>query len=560
MVTAVSGGVATITYALPTSCISTADFTVNALPAAISGPSQVCATEGITLTDATAGGTWSSSDITIATIGGTSGVVSGLMAGTVDITYTLPTTCMITTNLTVNALPIVHNVTGGGSYCFSGTGVNIGMDNSEVGNTYKLYHGASLMATQPGTAGTVNFGSLVTAGVYTAVATSSAGCNSDMAGSATVVVIPLVTPGITIGAAPNDTVCAGTSSTFTATPVNGGTTPTYVWRVNGTIVGSTSTTHTYTPVDGDVVSVVMTSNETCPSPATAAASQAMVVVSNETPTVSITAHSGLTTLATGDSVCQGTVVAYSASSTFGGTSPVYTWYKNGTSTGSTGTTHTYVPIIGDVITAKLNSNYRCPITNNVSSNVMAIHVDSVYVPIALFTVIPGVDIDPGTAVTIVATVTSAGPAPLFQWIKNTTPISGATSATFTSTTLANGDSISCRVVGTGGCSFYTFNCVKMRVTNGVARAFANEADITLSPNPNNGAFTLNGTLATANDAEVTLEITDMVGHVVYESKVAAHGGKLNAHVQTDNSLASGMYMLSVRSGNESKMFRFVIKQ
>jgi uncharacterized protein (TIGR02145 family) len=68
--------------------------------------------------------------------------------------------------------------------------------------------------------------------------------------------------GISIAASTNP-FCPGNSVTFTATPVNGGTTPAYQWKVNGANAGTNNTTYTYNPASGDLVSCVMTSNLAC---------------------------------------------------------------------------------------------------------------------------------------------------------------------------------------------------------------------------------------------------------------------------------------------------------
>ena len=54
--------------------------------------------------------------------------------------------------------------------------------------------------------------------------------------------------------------CAGSSLTFTATPTNGGTAPTYQWKVNGNNVGTGSTYTTSALTNGQIVTCVMTSN------------------------------------------------------------------------------------------------------------------------------------------------------------------------------------------------------------------------------------------------------------------------------------------------------------
>ena len=116
VVTGVTGGGATITYKLSTGCIATIPVVVNPLPAAIGGPASVCMGSSIGLNDATTGGSWSSSNTSIASIGSTTGSVIGVTAGAATITYTLATGCLITTPITVVALPDAP-ITSSLDYC-----------------------------------------------------------------------------------------------------------------------------------------------------------------------------------------------------------------------------------------------------------------------------------------------------------------------------------------------------------------------------------------------------------------------------------------------------------
>ncbi len=216
IVTGIIPGTTTITYTLPTGCSKTRVITVNAVPSPIAGPSSVCQGSNITMTDVSAGGSWSASPSTVATIGATSGIVTGVSGGITTVTYTIASGCYVTTTVTVNSLPTLWTVSTGGSYCFGGAGVHVSLSSSTVGITYQLYVGGVPTGSPlSGTGGLLDFGLQTTAGTYTVVATNSVtGCSRTMSGSATITVNPLPAP---VGGP--SAVCVGATITLTdATP------------------------------------------------------------------------------------------------------------------------------------------------------------------------------------------------------------------------------------------------------------------------------------------------------------------------------------------------------
>ncbi len=183
--------------------------------------------------------------------------------------------------------PAVFNVTGGGAYCSGGTGMPVGLNGSETGVLYQLYIGDTtpVGSPQPGTGGSISFGSQVLAGSYSVTGTRTAGgCSTDMSGTAVITINPLLPVSVSIASSANP-VSAGTSVTFTATPVNGGVSPAYAWYKNASLVyGETGSLYTYQPADGDQVYVELTSDAACVSgnPATSNTVTMTVIPLNQT--------------------------------------------------------------------------------------------------------------------------------------------------------------------------------------------------------------------------------------------------------------------------------------
>lgn len=107
----------------------------------------------------------------------------------------------------------------------------------------------------------------------------------------------LVTPSVALSVNDSD-ICYGTQVDFTATPTNGGITPSYVWKVNNINSGSGSSFSSSTLVEGDVIEVEMTSSDACASPNPVNSSTISMTV-NTLPN-SPGSISGLTTVTAGD--------------------------------------------------------------------------------------------------------------------------------------------------------------------------------------------------------------------------------------------------------------------
>jgi hypothetical protein len=117
---------------------------------------------------------------------------------------------------------------------------------------------------------------------YSVRVTNSAGCSATSP-TVTVTVNPSVTASVSISSNISGPVSPSTSIIFTATPVNGGTSPVYTWKLNGTTVGTNSPTYTASSwTSGDVVQCIMASNAPCVSGSPATSNSITVSVSSIT--------------------------------------------------------------------------------------------------------------------------------------------------------------------------------------------------------------------------------------------------------------------------------------
>ncbi|MCX6287268.1 MAG: hypothetical protein NTY96_09140 [Bacteroidetes bacterium] len=157
-------------------------------------------------------------------------------------------------------------------------------------------------------------------------------------------------------------ICSGTTVTFTATPVNPGSSPVYQWKLNGSNTGINSSTYSYIPVNSDHVSCTLTSSISACITNNPATSNTVTMTVNPNFPVSVSIS------ALPNPFCAGTAVNYTATPVNGGSTPHNQWKVNGSNAGTDSPNFSYSPQAGDSIRCVLTSNLACVTNNPASSN------------------------------------------------------------------------------------------------------------------------------------------------------------------------------------------------
>ncbi len=453
----------TITYyvtqvSVPEGCESPAtaiNVTVNAAPSVptVTTPLNLCENSTASFLVATGTSGFTLRWYTVAT-GGTSapGIIPSTSAPGNTPYYVSQvnpsTTCesgRATLNVVVNALPVAPVVTSPVTYCLSQTASNLSANATAlVGHTLKWYASAT-GGVGSTTAITPTTNIVGAKDYYVSQVNTSTGCEG---ARAAITVNTNPQPTVVLSAS-TTSVCSSTSITYTASPSNGGATPSYRWYKNNVLVSGPSTTPTYSvtnAADADNIYVQMTAT-TCGN---------AVVNSNHIilTSVDVTPYIAITPSVT--NICAGSPVTFTSVINNGGNSPAYRWFINGAvQTGETASTFTTSSIPNNgVVTAELTSslNTSCITAGQnpkLSSGVSITHKTAT-----------GISVHPvSTSKCIGAqaqfSVAAVGTGVLtYQWNFNGTPISGNASATTSVLTINNvgaGNVGSYTVSVTGGC-------------------------------------------------------------------------------------------------------------
>lgn len=185
-----------------------------------------------------------------------------------------------------------------------------------------------------------------------------------------VLVLPVVTPAVTVTSSHGNVFCEGSNVTFTAAVTHGGTVPSFRWKKNNVNVGGNSDTYTDNALaDGDTIVCEITSNERCITATTVVSDELIVrTTPMATPAVTISANPGVR-------ITEGTQVQFTATGVHGGTAPVYGWFKNNQSVGTNAAQYSTTDLKdGDVIYVVMNSNAECVTSAAAESNKLIIEI------------------------------------------------------------------------------------------------------------------------------------------------------------------------------------------
>ena len=332
----------------------------------------------------------------------------------------------------------------------------------------------------------INFRSIAAAAASSFVFALAA-CGGGGGGSAGDSAAPTVEkPAITAPPA-SQTVEAGKTATFTVT-ATGGETLAYQWKKNGTDVsGATTSTYT-TPVtaiadNGSKYSVAVTN-----SAGTTTSSEATLTVT--APAVVVATKPVITTHPAAQTVVTGTTASFSVSAS--GTVPFsYQWKKDGKDiAGATSSSYT-TPA---TTMADDGTRFSVMVTNSagsVTSNEAKLGVSATAVKPAITTQPAAQSVVAGSVASFSVSVSGTSPF-IYQWKKNGTDISGATSIPYTIATTTMADSGAYSVV----------------VTNSAGKATSTDATLTVTATAVTPAITTQPAAQTVTEGQsATFSVT-----------------------------------------------------
>ncbi len=385
-----------------------------------------------------------------------------------------------------------------------------------------------------------------------------ANSNIDTSNEVIMVVNPTVTPSVSISATPGNTICVGDSVTYTATSQFGGNTPMYQWKKNNVIVGTNSQIYgDNSMVNGDVIICELISNALCTTTSNALSNSiTMTTQPIVTPTINISSNPN-------GSICNGTLVNFTATITNGGFTPAYQWQVNGNNVGTnTNPFSTTTLNNGDKVACVLTSSQACVTQTNTKSDSLVMTILPNVLPTIVINANPGTSVSSGTQVTFTAVTTNPGSSPTYQWKVNSSNV-GTNADTYITSVLQDGDLITCDLTSNELCALPTqvaSNQLKMSIANSVDNFSSLFSDMSIYPNPSQGSITLEGQRKSAKVNKMSYEMMSVTGQTILQGEIQLTQHAFSSTLQFDEALSAGLYILKLHVGNESAYFRILLNR
>ncbi|PQJ11666.1 hypothetical protein CJD36_007680 [Flavipsychrobacter stenotrophus] len=472
--------------------------TVNPLPVAgtISGGSSVCIGASFTLTASVSGGTWSASNAH-ATVSG--GIVSGIIAGIDTISYSVTNSCgtaTATQAVTIDPIPAAGPLAGASAVCVGGT---ITLTGASTGGSWST---PSADATVVGGAVTG-----VAGGVATISYITSGTCGMDTATMNITIDTGIVTPA---GITGTDTMCAGAMTTLSNTSAGG------VWTSTslGAITSAGILTADSATSGADTVIYSLTNG--CGT-----GSVSHTVFINPLPFAGVI---------TGfDSVCAGSTITLTTTGTGG------VWSSNIPEFAAVDATGHVIGGLNGTSVIRYTVTNACgtaSATHTVRVNIPAQPIigDASICQLALSMFIDAVGGGTWSSSDFLTVAILGGNAVGLQL--------GTATITYT-------------VSNACGTTSATLDVEVIDCANGVNEVAANNTQLSLSPNPNTGAFTIQ--LPSSASANANVVITNVLG-----AKVKEFTMNTNQATEVNMDVPAGVYFLSATVNNTVYTTKMVI--
>ncbi len=498
VVTPYSSGITTVTYTLLLGCYTTTTLIVNPSPGPVVGLNHLCLGSTENLSDTTAGGAWSSSNTAVGAISG-AGVISGILAGTTSVRYTLPTGCSSAETITVDVPPSAGSIDGVASVCI---GDVTALSDVAPGG---IWGRSNLSVTVLD-----GFVSGVAVGTSIISYTVSNSCGSVVA-TRSVTINPLPFAGVITGAA---SVCAGNNITLADAAAGG------VWS-NSTAA---------TTAAGGTIHGVTAGLDTIKYTVTTSCGIAMA----EKP-ITVNALPEVAPITGDDALCTGIHITL-ADAVTGGSWSVANSHVSVNSAGIVNAVSTGIDTITYVVT-----NMCGTATANYTVTIGALPAAGV--------ITGGTSICVGTKDTLAVTL----PGGTWTTSNNNVAITATPTGVIITGMASGADTIVYTLSNACGQAVAVFPVSVCSTPAGSAvQAVAGERELLrVWPNPNNGTFTI--VLSSATDEPVRVIITNLVGEKVREFSTTANKDaelKLNA--------AAGVYFITAATANRSYVAKVVV--